>query len=74
MTIAGATTKTTCTLNAASPSVCTATVTAGSTCYCTPVGATAAIAAAGCAVGLSSTTLTATSANGATNVVNILCF
>lgn len=67
------TTKTTCTLGGQSPSTCTATVRAGSTCQCTNVGATAAIAANGCAVGLSSTTLTVTSANGATNVVNILC-
>jgi hypothetical protein len=67
------TTVTTCTLNAASPSTCTATVSASSTCTCTPVGATAAIAAAGCAVGLVSTTLTATSANGLGNVVNLIC-
>lgn len=63
-----------CTLDGASPSVCTDTVTAGAICVCSPVGATAAIAAAGCAVGLSSTTLTVTSANGATNVVNWHCF
>jgi hypothetical protein len=74
MTIAGATTKTTCTMNGASPAVCTATVTAGSTCYCTMVGATAAIAAGGCAVGLSGTTLTATTVNASTAVANILCF
>lgn len=64
---------TTCTLNGGSPSTCTATVTAGAVCQCTPVGTTAAIAAGGCAVSLSSTTLTATSANGLSNVVNILC-
>jgi hypothetical protein len=64
---------TTCTLDGASPSVCTATVTASAKCVCSNVGATAAIAANGCAVGLSGTTLTVTSANGATNVVNIWC-
>lgn len=64
----------TCTLNGASPSVCTATVKASSICTCSNVGATAAIAANGCAVGLSGTTLTVTSANSASNVVNILCF
>lgn len=64
----------TCTLNGASPSTCTVTnVTAGALCQCTNVGASAAIAANGCAVGLSSTTLTVTSANGATNVVNTQC-
>jgi hypothetical protein len=73
LTVAGSTTKTTCTLNGASPSVCTATVTAGSQCNCSPVGATAAIAAGGCAVGLSGTTLTVTAANSASHVVNILC-
>jgi hypothetical protein len=72
--LTASTTKTTCTLNAASPSVCTATVRAGSTCSCSPVGATAAIAAGGCAVGLSGTTLTVTAANGASHVVNIHCF
>lgn len=62
-----------CTLDGASPSVCTATVTAAAICTCSPVGGTAAIAAAGCAVGLSGTTLTVTSANGATNAVNYHC-
>lgn len=65
---------TTCTLNGASPSVCTATVTAATICLCANVGATAAIAAQGCAVGLSGTTVTITSANAASNVVNIHCF
>lgn len=64
---------TTCTLDGASPSTCTATVTASAKCTCSPIGATAAIAAGGCAVGLSGTTLTVTSANGLTNVVNIFC-
>lgn len=72
--IAGTNSNTTCTLGGQSPSICTATVLAGSTCICGPVGASAAIAAGGCAVGLSGTTLTATSANGLTNVVNIHCF
>lgn len=74
LSVTGTGSKTTCTLNAASPSVCTATVMAGSTCTCSNVGATAAIAAGGCAVGLVSTTLTVTGANGAGNVVNIHCF
>lgn len=64
---------TTCTLNGASPSQCTATVRASAVCNCSNVGASAAIAAAGCAVGLVSTTLTVTSANAATHVVNINC-
>lgn len=72
--LTASTTKTTCTLNGASPSVCTATVRASSTCTCSPVGATAALAAAGCALGLSGTTLTVTSLNGGTHVVNIHCF
>jgi len=63
-----------CTLNGASPSVCTATVTAATDCVCASVGATAVIAAQGCAVGLAATTLTITSANGATNAVNYHCF
>lgn len=65
---------TTCTLDGASPSVCTATVVASSTCVCANVGTTAAIANNGCAVSLSGTTLTVTSANAAGNVVNIHCF
>lgn len=60
-------------LGGESPAVITATVSASSTCTCTNVGATAAIAANGCAVGLSGTTLTITSANGATNTVNYTC-
>lgn len=64
----------TCTLDGASPSKCTATVTAGAICTCTPVGTTAAIAAGGCAVSLSSTTLTLTSANGLSHNVNYHCF
>lgn len=64
----------TCTLGGESPSVCTDTVTAGTVCLCAPVGASAAIAAGGCAVGLSDTTLTVTGPNAATNVVNWFCF
>lgn len=71
--VLGSTTVTTCTLGGQSPSTCTATVRAGSKCVCSNVGASAAIAAAGCAVGLSGTTLTVTSANAANNVVNIHC-
>lgn len=64
---------TSCTLDGGSPSQCDATVTASAVCQCTPRGSTAALAAAGCAVSLTSTTLTATSLNGGTHVVNILC-
>lgn len=63
----------TCNLDGGSPAKCDVTVTAGAKCLCTPVGASAAIAAGGCAVSLSSTTLTATSANTLTNAVNIYC-
>lgn len=63
----------TCTLNGAVPSTCTATVVASTKCTCSSVGATAAIAAAGCDIGLSGTTLTITSAAAATNDVNYLC-
>jgi hypothetical protein len=63
-----------CTLDGASPSKCTATVTASTKCVCSPVGTTAAIAAGGCAASLSSTTVTLTSANGLTNDVNYHCF
>ena len=64
----------TCTLGGESPSVCPAqTVVAASVCTCSPVGTTAAIAAAGCAVSLSSTTLTITSLNGGSHVVNYTC-
>ena len=65
---------TTCTLGGESPSVCPAqTVVAASVCNCSNVGTTAAIAAAGCAVSLSGTTLTITSLNGGTHVVNYTC-
>lgn len=64
---------TTAALNGASPSVITATVIAGSVCTCSLNGNTAAIAAGGCAVGVSSTTLTITSANSATATVNYYC-
>lgn len=64
---------TTCTLNGASPSVCTAVVNTGAICNCNLIGTTAAVAAAGCATSLSGTTLTITSANALTNVVNINC-
>lgn len=62
-----------CTLNGATPSVCTATVAAGTTCQCSPVGGTSVIAAAGCSVALSSTTLTITSGAALTNDVNYTC-
>lgn len=64
-----------CTLGGESPSVCPAqTALAGSRCVCQPVGTSAAIAAAGCAVSLSGSTLTVTSLNGGTHVVNWHCF
>lgn len=63
----------TCTLDGATPSVCTATVTASAICTCSNVGASAAIAALGCAVGVSGTTLTITSAAAATHNVNYHC-
>lgn len=65
----------TCTLNGASPAVCTDTVAASTTkCVCAPVGTTAAIAAMNCAVSVSSTTLTITAANAANADVNWMCF
>jgi len=64
-----------CTLNAASPAVCTDTVAASTVlCVCAPVGTTAAIAAMNCAVSVSSTTLTITAANAANAEVNWICF
>lgn len=59
--------------NGASPAIATATVTASSVCECTMNGATAAIAAGGCAVGVSSTTLTMTTVNGSTETANYYC-
>lgn len=63
----------TCTLNGASPSVCTATVRSGCRPICTIQGGTAAIATKGVACAVSSTTLTATSQNAATEVVSYWC-
>ncbi len=61
-------------LTSASPSTATVTsITAGSTCYCSPVGTTAAIAAAGCAASLSSTTLTLTGPNTVTTTMAYTC-
>lgn len=74
LTVASTASSGTCTLNGGTPSTCTATVTAGTICLCSEVGATAIIAAAGCAVGLSGTTLTVTGAATASNVVNYHCF
>lgn len=70
---AGPNIATTCTLNGGTPSTCTKTVVANAICTCTPVGGTAVIAAGGCAVGLSGTTLTATGPAAAAYVVNIHC-
>jgi hypothetical protein len=72
--IAGTKTNGSCTFNGASPATCTATVLASAICICAPVGATAAIAAAGCAVGVSGTTLTITGPNAAGYAVNYHCF
>lgn len=63
----------TCTLNGGTPATCTATVTAAAICTCSNVGTTAAIALTGCAVSLSGTTLTITSANAASHDVNYHC-
>lgn len=62
-----------CTLNGGAPATCTATVTAAAYCTCSNVGTTAAIALTGCAVSLSGTTLTVTSANAANHNVNYHC-
>lgn len=48
-------------------------ITASSNCTCAPIGATAAIAAAGCAVSLTSTTLTITGPNTVGTNVNYDC-
>lgn len=64
---------TTCTLNGGNPATCTATVTASAVCTASIQGTTAASATAGIALSLSATTLTVTSGNGHTEVVNILC-
>lgn len=64
----------TCNLTSASPSTCTATVEAGSTCVCWPIGTTAAIAAGGCAANVSSTTATFTGPNTVTTTIRYMCF
>lgn len=63
-----------CTWDAGTPAQCDATVTASTKCICAPVGATKTIAAGGCAVSLSSTTLTITGPDSAAGVVNYHCF
>lgn len=60
----------TCTLDGASPSKCTATVSASARCVCSVIGTGAPPA---CGVNLVTTTLTAYSANGLTSNVNIWC-
>lgn len=60
-------------LSSGTPSTATATVVASSLCGCDPVGTTAAIAAAGCATSLSSTTLTVTGPNTVTTTINYHC-
>lgn len=59
----------TCTLDGASPSVCTATVLSGSTCVVSNTGT----ATNGVKGAVASTTLTVTGPNGATDVVAYLC-
>lgn len=61
-------------LSSGTPSTATKTVTAGSTCFCWPVGNTAVIAAAGCAASVSSTTATFTGPNTVTTTVGYICF
>lgn len=61
------------TLVSGSPSTVTTTVSASSICTCAPVGASAAIAAAGCATGVASTTLTVTGPNTVTTPVVVHC-
>lgn len=61
-------------LTSASPSTATVTVPAGVTCACWPIGTTAAIAAAGCAANVSSTTLTLTGPNTVTTTMRYMCF
>lgn len=61
-------------LSSGTPSTATATVVASSICTCTPVGGTAAIAAAGCATGVSSTTLTLTGPNTVTTTMTYDCY
>lgn len=56
------------------PSTATVTVTAGSKCICGANGGSAAIAAAGCAAGVSSTTLTLTGPNSVTTTVGYFCW
>lgn len=64
----------TATLVSASPStVVVAGITASSRCTATPVGTTAAIAAGGLAVSLTTTNLTITGPNTVTTVVNYSC-
>jgi len=62
---------TTCTLDGASPSTCTATVRSGAQCFISVVGTAAT--ASNCTVNTVGTTVTVTCANGLTNVVNLFC-
>lgn len=61
-------------LASGTPSTATVTVRAGARCFCFPQGATAAIAAAGCATSLSGTTLTLTGPNTVTTTMGYFCF
>lgn len=60
-------------LSSGTPSTATKTVESGSTCFCWPVGNTAAIAAGGCAASVSSTIATFTGPNTVTTTVGWLC-
>ena len=62
------------TLGGQSPATATATVRSGAKCVCSIVGGTAAIATKGVACNVSSTTLTATSQNAASEHVQYICF
>jgi hypothetical protein len=61
-------------VSSGTPSQTTVTsITASSTCTCTPVGTTAAIADKGCATSLSSTTLTLTGPDSVTTTMTYEC-
>jgi hypothetical protein len=63
----------TATLASGTPSTVAVTVPSGVSCFCNPVGATAAIAAGGCAASVSGTTLTLTGPNTVTTVMRYEC-
>jgi len=61
-------------LTSGTPSTATVTVRSGASCACWPTGNTAAIAAAGCATSVSSTTLTLTGPNSVTTTMRYFCW